>query len=132
MSGHGDNDILNGQSGNDIMEGSQGNDTYVVDSASDQVIEQTDEGIDTVKSSVVFTLSDNLENLELTGEAELVGIGNELDNEITENSKNRDLPPVGFTKYGLIDVTLTTVYNDAVPDEQLGLRYLANVELEKD
>ena len=32
-----------------------------------------------------------------------------------------------FTKYGLIDGTLTTVSNDAVPDEQLGLRYLANV-----
>ena len=37
-----------------------------------------------------------------------------------------------FTKYGLIDGTLTTVSNDAVPDEQLGLRYLANVQIEKD
>ncbi|MGI2030327.1 calcium-binding protein, partial [Endozoicomonas acroporae] len=87
----GGNDTLDGQSGNDIMEGGQGNDTYIVDSASDQVIEQADEGIDTVKSSVVFTLSDNLENLELTGEAELVGIGNELDNEITGNNARNTL-----------------------------------------
>ncbi|WP_422466858.1 calcium-binding protein [Endozoicomonas sp. ALC013] len=87
----GGNDTLDGQSGNDIMEGGQGNDTYIVDSASDQVIEQADEGIDTVTSSVVFTLSDHLENLELTGEAELVGIGNELDNEITGNNARNTL-----------------------------------------
>ncbi|WBA82169.1 HlyD family type I secretion periplasmic adaptor subunit [Endozoicomonas sp. GU-1] len=37
-----------------------------------------------------------------------------------------------FTKYGLIDGMLTNVSNDAVPDEQLGLRYLANVQIEKD
>ncbi|WP_299734240.1 HlyD family type I secretion periplasmic adaptor subunit [uncultured Endozoicomonas sp.] len=37
-----------------------------------------------------------------------------------------------FTKYGLIDGTLITVSNDAVPDEQLGLRYLANVQIEKE
>ncbi|MGI2030435.1 HlyD family efflux transporter periplasmic adaptor subunit, partial [Endozoicomonas acroporae] len=37
-----------------------------------------------------------------------------------------------FTKYGLIDGTLTSVSNDAVPDEKLGLRYLANVQIEKD
>ena len=37
-----------------------------------------------------------------------------------------------FTKYGLIDGKLITVSNDAVPDEQLGLRYLANVAIDKD
>ena len=37
-----------------------------------------------------------------------------------------------FTKYGLIDGKLITVSNDVVPDEQLGLRYLANVAIDKD
>ncbi len=37
-----------------------------------------------------------------------------------------------FTKYGLIDGKLITVSNDAVPDKQLGLRYLANVAIDKD
>ena len=37
-----------------------------------------------------------------------------------------------FTKYGLIDGKLITVSNDAVPDEQLDLRYLANVAIDKD
>ncbi|OED47326.1 hypothetical protein ACH42_03050 [Endozoicomonas sp. (ex Bugula neritina AB1)] len=37
-----------------------------------------------------------------------------------------------FTKYGLIDGKLINISNDAVPDEKLGLRYLANVQIEKD
>ena len=37
-----------------------------------------------------------------------------------------------FTKYGLIEGKLVNVSNDAVPDEQQGLRYLASVEIEKD
>lgn len=37
-----------------------------------------------------------------------------------------------FTKYGLIDGSLVTISNDAVPHETLGLRYLANVQIEKD
>lgn len=37
-----------------------------------------------------------------------------------------------FTKYGLIDGLLVNVSNDAVADEKQGLRYLANVEIDKD
>ncbi|WP_422490414.1 HlyD family type I secretion periplasmic adaptor subunit [Endozoicomonas sp. ALE010] len=37
-----------------------------------------------------------------------------------------------FTKYGLIGGELMNVSNDAVPDEKLGLRYMANVQIEKD
>ncbi len=37
-----------------------------------------------------------------------------------------------FTKYGLIAGELINVSNDAVPDEKQGLRYLANVQIEKD
>ncbi|UYM17724.1 HlyD family type I secretion periplasmic adaptor subunit [Endozoicomonas euniceicola] len=37
-----------------------------------------------------------------------------------------------FTKYGLLSGFLATLSNDAVPDEKLGLRYLANIQIEKD
>ena len=37
-----------------------------------------------------------------------------------------------FTQYGQISGELVNVSNDAVPDEKLGLRYLANVQIEKD
>lgn len=37
-----------------------------------------------------------------------------------------------FTKYGLISGELTNISDDAVPDEKLGLRYLASVQIEKD
>ncbi len=37
-----------------------------------------------------------------------------------------------FTKYGLIEGKLVNISNDAVPDEKLGLRYLASVEIAKD
>ncbi|WP_236183005.1 hypothetical protein, partial [Pseudomonas sputi] len=42
--------------------------------------------IDTVRSSVNWTLGANLENLVLTGTANLNGTGNELNNTLTGNS----------------------------------------------
>ncbi|MGI9277309.1 MAG: HlyD family type I secretion periplasmic adaptor subunit [Endozoicomonas sp.] len=37
-----------------------------------------------------------------------------------------------FTKYGIIDGLLKHISDDAVPDEKLGLRYMASVQIEKD
>ena len=85
----GDN-ILDGGQGKDILVGNQGNDTYLVDNAQDQVIEKVDEGIDTVKSSVDYQLSKNVENLELLATA-IKGTGNALDNNITGNDQNNIL-----------------------------------------
>ncbi|HKO88080.1 MAG TPA: calcium-binding protein, partial [Burkholderiales bacterium] len=65
--------------------GGGGNDTYVVDSAGDLITENADEGIDTVVSSVDWTLGANLENLSLNGAA-IQAIGNELDNAILGNA----------------------------------------------
>ena len=76
---------LNGLAGADIMAGGDGNDVYVVDNVNDQVIETASPtgGIDTVKASVSYVLSDNVENLILTGAVGLTGTGNALSNSMT-------------------------------------------------
>ena len=63
-----------------------GNDTYVVDNAGDVVTEALNEGTDTVQSSITYTLGTNVENLTLTGSADINGTGNALDNVITGNA----------------------------------------------
>lgn len=85
LTGNDGNNVLDGGAGNDIMAGGKGNDTFIVDSVYDSIIENTNEGIDLVKSSVNWTLGANVENLTLTGTDNLSGIGNELDNVITGN-----------------------------------------------
>ncbi|HMO47622.1 MAG TPA: calcium-binding protein [Rubrivivax sp.] len=113
MRGYGGNDLINGNSGNDLlygdagadtlnggsgadtMLGGAGNDTYVVDNISDRVYETTTVGgtvnaggIDTVRSSVSYTLGSFVEKLVLTGSNAINGSGNSLANSITGNSAN--------------------------------------------
>jgi Ca2+-binding RTX toxin-like protein len=84
--GNGGNDLLDGGAGDDTMQGGTGDDTYVVESIGDVVTESAGEGIDTVQSSISYTLGSNLENLTLAGSAAINGTGNELDNVLTGNS----------------------------------------------
>jgi Ca2+-binding RTX toxin-like protein len=65
------------------MAGGTGNDTYIVDSSGDSVTEAANAGTDTVVSSVNYTLGANLENLTLTGSANINGTGNSFDNTLT-------------------------------------------------
>ncbi|MBF7686568.1 hypothetical protein I2F17_12140, partial [Acinetobacter sp. B10A] len=85
------NDILDGGVGNDTMRGGRGNDTYIVDSVGDKVIEQSNQGNDTVKSSIDYTLGDHVENLTLTGTNSLNGTGNQLDNLLVGNNASNTL-----------------------------------------
>ena len=85
------NDTLDGGAGTDTMCGGTGNDTYVVDSAGDIVFENASEGIDTVQSSVTYTLGDNIENLTLTGTDAINGEGNDLNNVIEGNGSDNIL-----------------------------------------
>jgi Ca2+-binding RTX toxin-like protein len=85
------NDILDGGAGNDTLKGGRGNDTYIVDSFGDVVIENANEGTDTLWSFVTYTLGANAENLTLTGTAAINGTGNGLNNVITGNSGNNNL-----------------------------------------
>jgi Ca2+-binding RTX toxin-like protein len=78
-------DLLDGGTGTDTMVGGTGNDTYIVDASGDVVTELANEGTDTVQSSIAYTLGANVENLTLTGAANLNGTGNALDNILTGN-----------------------------------------------
>lgn len=86
LSGLAGNDFLDGGIGADVMVGGTGDDTYLVDDSGDVVTELANEGLDTVQSAVSIQLSDNVENLTLTGTATVTGVGNELDNVLTGNS----------------------------------------------
>ncbi len=74
------NDRLDGGAGTDSMTGGLGNDTYVVDAGADIVVEATNGGIDTIESSVAWTLGTEVENLTLTGSSSINGTGNSLNN----------------------------------------------------
>ncbi len=85
--------LLDGAAGADTMRGLAGNDTYVVDNAGDVVDESAagSAGVDTVQSSVAFSLADTIhargviENLTLTGAAAIKATGNGVANVITGN-----------------------------------------------
>ncbi|MDQ4086812.1 MAG: hypothetical protein M3177_02170 [Pseudomonadota bacterium] len=77
--------LLDGAGGADVMVGGRGNDIYVVDSGLDALSEAAGGGIDTVRSSIGFTLGAHLENLVLTGTA-ASGTGNALANSLTGNA----------------------------------------------
>lgn len=88
--GEAGNDILDGGTGSDRLEGGAGNDTYVIDSTSDLIAEASTDSseIDTVISSITYTLGANLENLTLTGTANINGTGNTASNVIIGNDGN--------------------------------------------
>ncbi|WP_436106242.1 VCBS domain-containing protein [Massilia sp. LjRoot122] len=88
---NGGNDLLDGGTGADTMQGGIGNDTYVVDDAGDLVSEALSAGLDTTRSGIDYTLTDNVENLVLTGVQDLKGTGNALGNVMTGNSGNNTL-----------------------------------------
>ncbi len=88
LTGFDGNDTLDGRGGADVMLGGAGDDHYFVDRATDVVVEYAGEGNDTVHSRVTYTLGDHVENLALTGTANIAGSGNTLDNVITGNAGN--------------------------------------------
>lgn len=84
--GQSGDDTLDGGAGDDILKGGAGNDTYKIDSVSDNVVEATNSGLDTVLSSISYTLAANTENLTLMATAgNLNATGNSLDNLLLGN-----------------------------------------------
>lgn len=86
LTGLAGNDLIDGKGGADTMLGGLGDDTYVVNAAGDLTQEAAGEGIDTVRASVGWTLSANIERMELLGTGNLGGTGNTLDNILVGNS----------------------------------------------
>lgn len=84
--GGGGNDSIDGGAGADFMDGGIGDDTYTVDNAGDVVVEGANAGIDSVTSTIAYTLGANLENLTLSGTAKINGTGNALNNVLVGNA----------------------------------------------
>ena len=90
--GNSGNNQLSGGAGADEMRGFDGDDTYVVNHAGDQVFETSPtDGVDTVRSSITYSLGSYLENLVLTGIAAIDGNGNSLVNSLTGNGNDNQL-----------------------------------------
>jgi Ca2+-binding RTX toxin-like protein len=86
------NDTLDGGDGADTLSGGAGNDTYIVDNIGDLIEESPDGGVDTVISSVTYTLGANVENLTLrAGAGSINATGNELANVLTGNEADNVL-----------------------------------------
>ena len=86
--GHNGNDFFYSGGGNDVMAGKLGNDLYVVDHAGDKVVENRNEGVDTLLAGFSYSLETlvHVENLILTGSADLAGYGNATHNRLVGNA----------------------------------------------
>ncbi|MBE9234454.1 calcium-binding protein, partial [Cuspidothrix issatschenkoi LEGE 03284] len=91
ITGNSANNTLDGGAGNDTLIGGLGNDTYIVDSTTDTITENANQGTDIIQSSVTYTIAANVENLTLTGIAAINATGNTGNNVITGNSANNTL-----------------------------------------
>ena len=91
LEGGNGNDVLNGGAGADVMKGGTGNDIYYVDNVADSVTDTSNSsggGYDEVRSTVSFTLASALEDLRLSGSANIDGTGNSGDNRLIGNAGN--------------------------------------------
>lgn len=86
LTGNSGDNTLDGRAGADSMAGGAGNDYYIVDNSADTITENPAAGTDIVESSVSYVLSENIEQLTLTGTAALSGTGNTANNTIIGNS----------------------------------------------
>ena len=112
-------DTLNGGAGADTMIGGIGNDTYVVDALGDIVTENAGEGIDTVQTALAgYSVGTNVENLTLTGAANINGNGNALANVLTGNVGNNVLSGNGGN-----DTLIGNAGNDTL-DGGIGADYM--------
>ena len=99
LDGGAGDDKLNGRGGADTMLGGAGNDLYIVNNAGDVADEGAagSGGIDTVRSSVTFSLADGvhargtIENLTLTGKAAIGATGNAVANILVGNSGSNNI-----------------------------------------
>jgi Ca2+-binding RTX toxin-like protein len=82
------NDTLDGGAGADSLIGGSGNDRYIIDNTADIITESSTLAteIDTVVSSVSYSLGNNVENLYLTSALAINATGNSLANILSGNN----------------------------------------------
>ena len=85
LTGGAGDDMLDGGGGADRLVGGSGNDTYIVAESGDVVTESSNQGSDTVESSVTYTLPVHVERLRLTGAGAIDGTGNAASNTLIGN-----------------------------------------------
>jgi Ca2+-binding RTX toxin-like protein len=115
-------DYLNFLNPNDYLLGGAGNDTYIVDSTTDIIVENANEGTDTIESSVTYSIAAlaNIENLTLTGTAAINGTGNADHNIITGNAGANILSGGASNDYLLGGDGNDTLYGDDGYDDLFG------------
>lgn len=81
------NDLLDGGNGIDSLIGGQGDDIYIIDNVQDIVIENSNEGIDEIRSYIDIDLRDysHIENITLLGNEKINATGNDDDNRLKGN-----------------------------------------------
>ncbi|TAL40169.1 MAG: tandem-95 repeat protein [Alphaproteobacteria bacterium] len=118
ITGNSGNNSLDGGGGQDTLAGGLGDDTYIIGNTGVTITELSGEGTDTVKTSISYTLGDNLENLTLTGTSVIDGTGNGANNVITGNSAANTLSGLGgddtLTGGGAADLLQGGDNNDTV------------------
>lgn len=82
----------------DTLVGGAGNDTYVIQ-RNDLIVEEAGNGTDVVQSGISYRLVANVEDLELTGTANLTGTGNTSNNDIAGNTGNNKLSGLAGNDY---------------------------------
>lgn len=74
-----------GNSAANVLTGGSGNDTYIVGEG-DSIIETADGGIDTIVTAVSHALSNEIENVVLSGMDDINATGDAADNQLTGNA----------------------------------------------
>lgn len=85
------NDLMDGGNGADTLIGGAGNDTYIVDALLDKVIESSDEGSDTIQTSVSYAAPDHVERMNATGSSNTTLTANNTGMILLGNTGNNQL-----------------------------------------
>ena len=139
ITGNFKNNNLNGGVGNDLLIGGEGDDIYVIDSLSDIVRENSNEGTDLILSSVSYILPSNVEELTLKGFLDIDATGNSLDNKIKGNAGKNNIDGKSgkdtiifdglFNEYSLSLNNRNLVIKDNRSNSPNGETILKNIEI---
>ena len=95
IAGGAGNDYLDARTGADHVAGGPGDDLYFVDNLGDTLVEEANAGLDTVISTIDWTLGANFERLTLRGTSAIAGTGNSSDNRLIGNAVDNLLSGLG-------------------------------------